>query len=160
MKKELDEALCARYPLIFRDRHGDMRKTAMCWGFEVGDGWADLLDTTCAMIYAPYLQATRRYKYARENEGTSPYLGADVITAVDVERERLKMAEAAENIPVATQIKEKYGGLRFYYDGGTPEVAAYIDFAEFHSERICDVCGAPGKPRGNGWIRTVCDQHV
>jgi len=30
MRKELDEALCARYPLIFKDRNADMRTTAMC----------------------------------------------------------------------------------------------------------------------------------
>jgi adenine-specific DNA methylase len=42
MKKELDEKLCADFPLTFRDRHGDMRKTAMCWGFP-GDGWEPLI---------------------------------------------------------------------------------------------------------------------
>ena len=31
MRKELDEALCAKYPLIFRDRHANMQVTAMCW---------------------------------------------------------------------------------------------------------------------------------
>src|SRR5690606_25822126 len=27
----------AKYPKIFRDRHGSMTETAMCWGFDVGD---------------------------------------------------------------------------------------------------------------------------
>lgn len=160
MKKELDEALCAKYPLIFRDRHGDMQHTAMCWGFEVGDGWADLLDTTCALIYAPYEQAVSKYQYAREQEGTSPYRGAAVVTAVDVERARLKMAAAAEDLPVATQVKEKYGGLRFYYYGGTPAADAYIEFAESHSERVCEVCGGAGQTRDSGWVHTLCDQHA
>ena len=44
MRKELDEALCKKYPKIFRDRNGNMRDTAMCWGFECGDGWFNILD--------------------------------------------------------------------------------------------------------------------
>ena len=44
MSPELYDALCARYPLIFVDRHGDPAMTAMCWGFEVGDGWFALVD--------------------------------------------------------------------------------------------------------------------
>jgi hypothetical protein len=50
MRKELDEALCAKYPEIFRDRNGDMRTTAMCWGFECGDGWYNIIDGLCATI--------------------------------------------------------------------------------------------------------------
>lgn len=47
MSPELDEALCAKYPLIFAERHGDPATTAMCWGFEVGDGWFALIDVLC-----------------------------------------------------------------------------------------------------------------
>ena len=50
MRKELDETLCAKYPEIFRDRHGDMRETAMCWGFDCGDGWYNIIDTLCLTI--------------------------------------------------------------------------------------------------------------
>ena len=38
MKKELDEALVAKYPKIFKYRHAPMTHTAMCWGFDCGDG--------------------------------------------------------------------------------------------------------------------------
>ena len=50
MKKELDEKLVAKYPLIFADRNGDMTKTLMCWGFECGDGWYWLIDNLCSCI--------------------------------------------------------------------------------------------------------------
>ena len=43
MKKELDEKLCKDFPLLYRDQHGDSRKTAMCFGFQVDDGWYDLI---------------------------------------------------------------------------------------------------------------------
>ena len=50
MTKELDEKLVAKYPKIFADRNGDMRNTAMCWGFSCGDGWYWLIDNLCDTI--------------------------------------------------------------------------------------------------------------
>jgi hypothetical protein len=57
-----------------------------------------------------------------------------------------------------SQIKEKFGGLRFYCDGAmTDEVEALIDDAEAKSLHICEVCGLPGHQRSGGYIRTLCD---
>ena len=50
MRKDLDEKLCAKYPKIFADRHGDMRETLMCWGFDCGDGWYWLIDKLCSNL--------------------------------------------------------------------------------------------------------------
>jgi hypothetical protein len=50
MKKELDEELVAKYPKIFADRHAPMTETAMCWGFECGDGWFNLINNLCGCI--------------------------------------------------------------------------------------------------------------
>ena len=50
MKQELDELLCKRYPKIFRDRRASMQVTAMCWGFDCGDGWFDILNQSCRLI--------------------------------------------------------------------------------------------------------------
>ena len=50
MQAELDEALCQRHPILFRDRHASPELTAMCWGFECDDGWFVLLDTLCAAL--------------------------------------------------------------------------------------------------------------
>lgn len=57
------------------------------------------------------------------------------------------------------QIKEKFGGLRFYISSGSPEVHERISKAEDDSYRICDVCGEPGKLRTGGWLATLCDTH-
>lgn len=159
MSPELDKQLCERYPLIFKDRRASMRKTAMCWGFEHGDGWFTLLNTLCSLLYWPYEQAVEEYESARKHEGTAPWKGADVITAVDVERKRLAMKAAADAIPVAVQVKEKFGTLRFYVNGGNEKAYNYIEFAEALSGSTCEECGAPGTTRGGGWIRTLCDRH-
>lgn len=60
----------------------------------------------------------------------------------------------------AVQIKEKFGGLRFYVDDASDVQYAAISFAEHMSYHICEECGAPGKTRDKGWIRTLCDEHA
>jgi hypothetical protein len=50
MREELDKQLCEDYPKIFANRHKSMTETAMCWGFDHGDGWYDILDTACSLI--------------------------------------------------------------------------------------------------------------
>ena len=44
MKQELDKLLCEKYPKIMVNRNKDMKETTMCWGFECGDGWFNILD--------------------------------------------------------------------------------------------------------------------
>jgi len=127
MRKELDEALCAKYPDIFKDRHGDMRETAMCWGFP-GDGWYNIIDSLCATI------KNREYNLKLNKKEFLPV--------------------------VATQVKEKYGGLRFYYTGGDDYIDGAVAFAEYMSEVTCEVCGKPGKQRGHNWMYTACDEHI
>lgn len=59
-----------------------------------------------------------------------------------------------------TQVKEKFGGLRFYVNQATDEVNNYIDLAEKKSYTICEFCGEPGSAnRDLGWVKTVCDKH-
>ena len=60
---------------------------------------------------------------------------------------------------VAEQVKEKFGGLRFYYRGGDDYIRGLTSMAESMSYQICDVCGNRGERRGGGWIRTLCDRH-
>jgi hypothetical protein len=58
-----------------------------------------------------------------------------------------------------TQVKEKYGGLRFYVSYATDEQYNLIDKAEEVSLKVCEVCGRLGKTRGYGWLKTLCDNH-
>ena len=61
---------------------------------------------------------------------------------------------------VIAQIKEKFGGLRFYYDGGDDTVYGMVRMAESWAGRSCEECGAPGKRTGEGWIKTLCGFHI
>ena len=121
MSPELDKELVSKYPKIFADRYGNMYETAMCWGFEVGDGWATLIDDLCAKIQA----------------------------VCDVQGVQIK----------ATQVKEKFGTLRFYTDIGCDEIWNIIDDAERISGITCEVCGKLGKTNGINWLKTTCSEH-
>ena len=74
---------------------------------------------------------------------------------IDSVCEKLKLSD--HNWPHASQIKEKYGGLRFYTDCALNEVYDLIEAAENLSLVTCQGCGLPGKTRDGGWIRTLCD---
>ena len=56
-----------------------------------------------------------------------------------------------------TQIKEKYGSLRLYDVGEDSPLESVTDHL---STCICEECGAPGRERDDGWIRTLCDEHA
>lgn len=58
---------------------------------------------------------------------------------------------------VATQVKEKFGTLRFYFVGGNDEVDDIIEEAELASSVTCEDCGQLGVLRPGGWVRTLCD---
>jgi hypothetical protein len=57
------------------------------------------------------------------------------------------------------QVKEKFGGLRFYIGGGSDAIFARIDQAERESYKTCELCGEPGKRTHHGWIRVECETH-
>lgn len=61
---------------------------------------------------------------------------------------------------IVMQIKEKFGGLRFYVQSATPQDYELIRAAEEKSYKTCEVCGGPGTPTDKGWIKTVCDTHA
>ena len=128
MKKELQNKLFKKYPKLFRQKDLTPQETAMCWGIACGDGWYTLLDELCNNI-------DNRLRNVNRNR---------------VEGEKL--------ICEALQVKEKFGGLRFYTCGGDDYINGLIDMAESMSYRICSKCSNQKKPQKNrGWIYTLCD---
>ena len=62
-----------------------------------------------------------------------------------------------EHYPKASQVKEKFGGLRFYMTCGTDEIFDLIEKAETLSNKTCEECGKPAEERDGGWIYTLCN---
>jgi hypothetical protein len=159
MDKQLEMKLVKKYPIIFKDYGGDIRKTCMGWGLECGDGWFKLINEMCEDV--------------------------------------TKLIKGKNIEIIAIQVKEKFGGLRFYYvtdhkitiisklnslikqfmfsnkfgkqywlitdfrkrfwKTTYEKISDRIREAELDSYKICDICGNPGKRRGGDWIKTLCD---
>lgn len=158
MRDELDKALVEKYPLIFADRNKPASETCMCWGFECGDGWYNIIDALCANIQGHIDNTANNIKWAQEwnSKVNNPdYEWPDYYPV----REERRVPEPIPQI-VATQVKEKYGILRFYVNYSNPVIDAMIGLAESMSARTCEVCGAPGTRGGDGWLRTTCEEHA
>jgi len=56
-----------------------------------------------------------------------------------------------------THVKEKYGTLRCYHNGGDA-YEALVDKAEALSEVTCELCGQQGVIRDDGWVMVRCDR--
>jgi hypothetical protein len=141
MKEELQKKLYEKYPKIFSQKDLPMSETCMCWGICHDDGWYNILDTLCASIqhHIDYENCDGKYESMRKHRP----LPSDG-TWVQVHQVE------------ATQVKEKFGGLRFYYNGGDEFINGLVTFAQSISLRTCETCGAPGRPTKKGWIRTMC----
>lgn len=73
--------------------------------------------------------------------------------------EKVKQEGVEESyLPSASQVKEKFGTLRFYVHNQTKEIGDIINKAESLSEVTCELCGQPGKLIAKGWCRTLCQR--
>lgn len=171
MNPHYDRYLTQKYAPLYRDRYAPMNQTCMCWGFDVGDGWFNIINTLSSHLCSNWLSAKRDYDTIKDGIGRTRYdmmfENADapvsdtnfIITQQHIDNLFDKMKAAELLVPVAVQVKEKFGGLRFYVNGASAEHDAKIEFAESMSYRTCEVCGRPGKPTRDGWIRTLCKEH-
>jgi hypothetical protein len=99
-------------------------------GFAIGSGWWPIIEALCSNIQH-YLD------WINKNHEKHPVV---------------------EQVVVA-QIKEKFGGLRFYYDGGDAEISGMVRMAESWAGHSCEDCGSPATKQTRGWIKNVCDKH-
>lgn len=61
------------------------------------------------------------------------------------------------------QVKEKFGGLRYYFESDVEfeRMQTIVREAEERSYTVCQVCGAPGKCASRPyWYSTLCDAHA
>jgi hypothetical protein len=141
MNEETFEKLAIAYPDLFQK--------AKVGSFDIREGWFDLIDILCGLLSTKVEEARDKLHGARNNKKYE-----DKIPEYENQLEK-----ALEELPIITQVKEKFGSLRFYTHGGTEVMDGYIRFAEQMSCRVCERCGAPGTFRNDGWIRVLCDKH-
>lgn len=110
-------------------------------GVWVGPGWQPIVKVLCGTIQRHIDLAKARHQWLVDND----QLPEDY--------------EPIEQVTVS-QIKEKFGELRFYYDGGDYYINGLVAMAEVWASRTCEECGKPGTARHDGWIKTLCDEHA
>jgi hypothetical protein len=161
MSPELDKLLCQTYPEIFINRKASPSVTSMCWGFSCGDGWFSLIKTLCESIQWRIKSREQNIEWAEKfNQGLREARNDNWENwPVYASKEPRTIPEPIEQV-VATQVKEKFGGLRFYYTGGDDYIRGLVDFAETMSYQICEECGAQGcRSSKSGYIVTTCGNH-
>lgn len=149
LSKEENKALCEKYPfLIPRNRFSGMRIT------EAQDGgyWPG----------TPEEVPEYDYEYTELDEmpdGWRIAFGEQMCE--EIKQELLRAGgEKLLNEYMIVQIKEKYGGLRFYDNGFTKEGFDIIAKYERLSERTCICCGKPATKISKGWVSPFCDDCV
>jgi hypothetical protein len=176
MKPELQQKIFDKYPKMFGDRTKPMNETCMCWGLEVGDGWYNLIDTLCEALTYTYSTSVQVDEEDGKRLGVKPYADSYYFC---VEPPQV----------IATQVKEKYGTLRFYYreeyneeimslieTGKYPDLQRIIDrysdyingivhFAETASGRTCEATGQSGELHASGgtrsgWLKTLSKEFA
>lgn len=156
-----------KFPKMFKDKYYG--------GFAVGEGWWPILEVLCAEIHS-HVENKRRQRLrslrlvrakAKGIDALIKFYQGDRETPSEWHIESAYETLAGANIEVTPrlnhiairQIKEKFGGLRFYYDGGDDYIRGLESMAESWAGRSCETCGERGERRGGGWIRTLCDKH-
>lgn len=128
---EYDTYMCKKYPLIFMDRNKDMSQTCMCWGFDIGPGWREMLDKTCENINFIMEQS---HIIIIADQVKSKFAG-------------LRFYYHVVNDPHYKEFNPKWNDI---FD-------LIINEAESRSYHTCEDCGDWGQIRKTGWDYTLCD---
>ena len=199
MNKKNTKYLYDTYPEIFQDKDKSAQETCMCWGFECGDGWFQIIDTLCSaiqshvdnpawkpkdnivtqqlkrlhnrFIWNKLIHPTLSWYYLRDVPRTYNDKDPNYATyeskwrAYNKRQDTLSLKIAYHKPPkdpdrqvIAAQVKEKYGGLCFYYSGGDDYIRGLVVMAQRMSYNTCELCGATHnvKQYSGGWIVTRC----
>jgi len=153
------------YPKMFVGAYG---------GLACGAGWFNILNMLCQNIqsHIDWKNSQRQRvvdKFNAREQGLDAlikfYQGRaaepsdwDIENAEETMRNGVEIPPEVTQVTIA-QIKEKFGTLRFYYDGGDDYISGMVALAESMSGLTCEECGSIGERRDGGWIRTLCDEH-
>ena len=132
MNEKNTKYLFKKYPKLFPTKERkNLQVSLMGFGFMCNDGWFDLINALSRHIqdHVDYKNKTNKEKGIKE-----------VFQ------------------PTVQEVKEKFGGLRYYISPGDDVIFGLTWFSEELSFHICENCGNKGKQRVvMGWCYTLCD---
>jgi len=138
MNLHYDKYLTKKYPMLYKDRFKSMQETAMCWGFQCGDGWFELLHalsdaiTTLAVRYGLDITVST----VKEKYGTLSFYY--VSQPLDFHSELIRIDKKTQ-------------------ERGYNLIGTLVRHAELATYHVCEVCGNWAEIRGKGWMTVRCD---
>lgn len=130
MNEELTKRLIEKYPKIFTHESGKPNY----WSIDCGDGWYTLIEMLCDRIQSR-CDCVKKSSTLNSDDW-------DIQTQFE-----------------AIQVKEKFGTLRIYGNGGDDYVFGLIEMAEQISSTICIQCGSNHNVKmTTGWITPFCEK--
>lgn len=127
MKKEKQEEIFSKCPVIYRHRFDGNQQGLRWLGFRCGVGWSELI------------------------------LELSIDIEKIVKKYQVEHRIVENQLPYVVQVKEKFGGLNFYMSTQNDEISNLIHAAAQRSITICENCGKAGKTRNmSGWCFTEC----
>lgn len=169
MKAELEKKLVNDYQELYIDHTRPPSESLMCFGFECGDGWYNIVDALSKCISNHVKNQIDNEIHMRQTlKFSNIFLGwswgwhhsrwlKDIWKNIK-EYMRLRKPLDIDSVQIrAIQVKEKLGGLRFYVGRADDEVFGMIWMAEEMSYVTCEQCGRDGSIHHSGtWLKTLC----
>jgi hypothetical protein len=137
--------IIAKYPKIFETYNGNPGDVN--W-FGVPEGWLPIIDKLCGSIQH-YID------YVYLSEPNPNYVEGSQYKSDDETTHRF----IRKGVPqvMCSQMKEKFGGLRFYTFGHDDIVEGMIKMAEYMCDNTCEECGSENDlGMTTGWITVKC----
>jgi hypothetical protein len=157
MRSDAEVQLISSFPEIFSSD----------FFLECDSGWYPLIRGLCAQMVAPVRSLQYKVAYHAEMLAVTDRASwsswqINHFTDQTLENLRLELEVALAETPRAEQVKEKFGTLRFYVSGATPEQHAQIALTEHLSASICEQCGSwtGTLTYWLDWHKTLCPLHA
>jgi len=164
-EEEMQKYFPTVFPEMFVGKYG---------GIATGKGWFNILVQLCQNIqhHIDWRKASRIRDIKHNEMATQCKAGnfdmfeeeyKDILNH-EYKEQRLQeiidrdYRKVSDDIPqvVVEQVKEKFGTLRFYYQGGDEYIHGLVAMAESMTGVTCEECGNPGESYSGGWVRTLC----
>lgn len=124
--------LIEKHPKIFASYEGN---PGNCNWYGVPKGWLPIVDLLCSSIQN-YIDHSSKW-----NKELEKFTNPPQVTCI--------------------QMKEKFGGLRFYTNGHDEIVEGMIEMAEYMCDNTCQDCGSTSNVGvTTGWISILCQNCV
>ena len=133
--EEFDKFMCNKFPELFADRNKPMTQTCMCWGFNIGEGWNQILFDLCIKL-----------DFIRKQTG--------ILTVFDQIKEKFGSGRFYYHI-TAGDCKLEEGIRNIWCDF----IEDAVNKAERESDHTCAACGEQyfhDKITIGGWVYDLC----